>query len=136
MINVSYLGAVSRIYCKFEAKFLCTVYKYILPIWNYLSNNFLRFVIFQNFRYTAEKQIINDFLYYLLKNNIRDLKKNTHVSVFYTITRYKFKRSLRFSSSKTHVRKNSCSDLNKFRADLNSNTSFFLFFIGIAALRA
>jgi len=39
--------AESRIYCKFEAKFLCIVYKYILPIWNFLSNNFLKFMILQ-----------------------------------------------------------------------------------------
>ncbi len=38
----------------------------------------------------GKKQIINDFLYYLLKNNIKDLKKNTHGSVFDTITRKTF----------------------------------------------
>ena len=38
----------------------------------------------------GKEQIINDFLYYLLKNNIRDIKKNTHGSVFDTITRNNF----------------------------------------------
>ena len=39
----------------------------------------------------ANKQIVDeDFLYYLIKYNIRFLKKNTHGSVFDTITRSTF----------------------------------------------
>lgn len=39
----------------------------------------------------AKKDIINeDFLYYLIKHNVRILKKNTHGSVFDTITRDTF----------------------------------------------
>ena len=39
----------------------------------------------------AKKEIIDEsFLYYLLKHNIRILKKNTHGSVFDTITKDKF----------------------------------------------
>lgn len=38
----------------------------------------------------GKKPIINDFLYYLLKNSIKDLKKNAHGSVFDTITRNTF----------------------------------------------
>lgn len=47
------LKAVSQISCKFEARFLRTVYNLVLSRWNFLPNNFLRFVILQKNRHTA-----------------------------------------------------------------------------------
>ncbi len=50
----SKLFAMLRICCKFEVKFLCIMGKIDLPIWNFLPNNFLRFVILQNLCYTVK----------------------------------------------------------------------------------
>ena len=51
---------------KFEVKFLCTMGKIDIPICNFLSNNFLRFVILQKNRHTAkitkERKLIKERL--------------------------------------------------------------------------
>ena len=55
--------AVLGICCKFEVKFLCIIGKIGLPIWNFLYNNFLRFVILHNLCYTVQflSLIVNQY---------------------------------------------------------------------------
>lgn len=45
--------AVYRKFCKFWVKFLYTVCNFVLSMWNFLPNNFFRFVILQKNWHTA-----------------------------------------------------------------------------------
>ena len=61
-VTKSVKKAVSRICCKFKVKFLCTECNSILSISNFQTTNLLRFMILQNFWYTAAISSISKVL--------------------------------------------------------------------------